>query len=195
MRRCLAALLMISGLVSCAAPPRAEGPADAVPADFAVDVAILLGPEADPPPLAHRRPGRLMLLPDGTLRYDPESDLGPNRRPGITRRLTAGEIAEVWDVAVAAGLTDADAADPMVNLQRVRPEPDGLVYHLEFAGDDRRWQFHRSGPVDAAEEDALSGFVRHLADLAWATDEPPRAVRALPLRYDFGPDPYARYRR
>ena len=39
-----------------------------------------------------------------------------------------------------------------------------------------------------------AALVRHLAGLAWATDLPQKRIRTIPRRYDFGPDPYARYR-
>ena len=36
--------------------------------------------------------------------------------------------------------------------------------------------------------------IRRLAALAWATDLPSNETFVAPIRYDFGPDPYARYR-
>ena len=41
---------------------------------------------------------------------------------------------------------------------------------------------------------SMRAFLRRLLALAWATDLPPEHRFAAPERYDFGPDPWSRYR-
>ena len=56
-------------------------------------------------------------------------------------------------------------------------------------GDGHRWaRTETLGGTDGA----LDRLVERLAGLAWAADTP--AAGAPPHRYDFGPDPYERYR-
>jgi len=45
------------------------------------------------------------------------------------------------------------------------------------------------------EDPRLRAAIRRIAALAWAADLPPDGVPRYPERYDFGPDPWARYRR
>jgi hypothetical protein len=46
----------------------------------------------------------------------------------------------------------------------------------------------------SAEATAEAALVRELAALAWANELPNDRVMVIPKRYDFGPDPYERYR-
>jgi hypothetical protein len=82
---------------------------------------------------------------------------------------------------------------------------------LECRRDGRDWivvhRFEVPAPASGDESDAeivakaeldedprLRAAIRRIAALAWAADLPPDGVPRYPERYDFGPDPWARYR-
>ena len=66
------------------------------------------------------------------------------------------------------------------------------VAHLD--ADGRPWTFVREREASAAPDPAVQQFARRLAAYAWAADYPIERLAETPRRYDFGPDPYARYR-
>ena len=83
-----------------------------------------------------------------------------------------------------------------------------MLQLLEFRRDDTDWMivdrfqvpesedFGRSGGSDPAVADnpRMRAALRAIAALAWASDVPPDDTIRFPERYDFGPDPWARYR-
>jgi hypothetical protein len=185
-------LLVLLLLTACASNPRRVDPLGVVPDDFSVDLTILARPEGA---RADQRTSRIMLESDGSLRYATGSGLGPNTVPPLVRRLDRGQMARVWDSASRAGLTDPASGDVDADLRRVNPpERRGSVWLLAITGETERWMFIRTAEGDAQPDAAIVSFGRELAILAWAPDERRLVAAVEPLRWDYGPDPWAAYR-
>ena len=91
-------------------------------------------------------------------------------------------------------MTDpADGREP-INADLIEPPRDGIAYVINIVGGDDRWMFLRAVSGEQQPDPACVSLVRRLALLAWATDLPEDRITVIPRRYDFGPDPYARYR-
>ena len=169
-------------------------PLSVVPEDLSIDVTILTGRGVHDQEQAHRRQGKMILLADGTL----HADWGPNvswgTRPGETRTLRREQSAELWALARQLGLADAASGEEPVNFGLIEAEKNELVYLLVFASQDDRWAFVRRQNVADPTDPSIATFVRAMAGLAWERDAVDAETHIEPLRYDFGPDPYARYR-
>lgn len=197
----MAALCLIS-LGGCASAPEAAGPeaglSNAPPVDFALDVTILAGPAVNPPNDSTLRQSRYVLLADGSLCYgsDPERTKGADWLPPITRILTTAQIGEVWSRAREGGLLDRQRADEPVNFKLVPPAVNiEVVYLADFTASGQRWNFVRRGTIDRTPDPALTQFITVLAQLAWADSQSSDDAPIMPKRYDFGVDPYSRYRK
>ena len=180
-------------------------PLGAAPTDFSLEVTVLTPP---PPPVtttapasqlasaAHLRQSRYVLFADGSLYQgdDAEHSKGADWLPPLTRVLTRRQVAEVWELSQQLGFTDPANANGATNFKLVPPPDDGHVTYLAtFRGWGRRWTFTRAS-AEAQPDAAMTQLVRDLAQLAWSSDLPPTAGYIMPKRYDFGSDPYARYR-
>ncbi|MDP6986884.1 MAG: hypothetical protein QGG74_02455, partial [Phycisphaerales bacterium] len=185
-------LLLTVLLTSCSATPQRVDPFGAVPDDFSVDLTILSRPEGD---RADRRTSRIVLEPDGSLRYLAKPGIGPNTLPPLVRRLDREHMARVWDSAARLGLTDPADADVEADLRRVKPPVRrGCVWLLVLTGDGDRWNFTRTADGDEQPDAAIVAFGRELGALAWAPDRETQIAEAEPVRWDYGPDPWAAYR-
>ena len=91
------------------------------------------------------------------------------------------------------------------NLGLLEPGDDEVIQILHFQRGGRDWTIvHRfeipedASPENAstfdAEEPRMRAAMRRMAALAWAWDVPPDDSIRFPERYDFGPDPWSRYR-
>ncbi len=179
-------------LTACSAAPKRIDPYAAVPDDFSVDLTILAQRQGD---RAHERTTRLMLEPDGALRFNSAPGLGPNTLPPLARRLDRQQVARVWDAAQRLGLTDVSQADPTIDLRRVQPPSRrGQVWLLTFTGDGDSWNFTKRANADDPTDQAMVAFARQLAALAWAPDRSDRDRAQMTARWDYGPDPWAAYR-
>lgn len=166
------------------------------PLDFSIDLTILEGDAVDPAPAAHRRHGRFVLRPDGMLCHSDDPEHGVDMLPDGVRLLTRRQMAETWTLVRELGLADPQSATPPSNPLFLTPAPEELLYLLTISGDSRRWMETKAVSDDAgAPPTAMDQLARHLSRLAWRPDEfevdRPVTIR----RYDFGPDPYERYRR
>ncbi len=206
-------------LAGCAAPPAAVS--DGVPEDGVIAAGVVVGPglareiqrhPEDWP--VHLRPGRAIILADGSLRADvgPTLDLGD--RPGISRHLRRAQLATLWRELDELGLGRPSAGNFTGNPKLLEPGRREVLQVLECRRDDQDWiVVHRfevperpsSLPesesesdvvqqAEMAEDPRLRAAIRRIAALAWAADLPPTGVPRYPERYDFGPDPWARYR-
>jgi len=191
-------LMVLLGSIACeSAPP--PGPGSPPPGDLAINATVLRGPGSPAPDRVERRGGRWLLLPDGSLRaeawLDPD---GPqpdhHRRPGVVRTLPEAEVAELWSLAGRLGLADPSRGQPAGNLRSIEPGVREIVQIIEFQGAGRAWAFVSRRPLASDSDPVLSAFIRALAERAWMPDEPAELAPAAAIRYDFGPDPYARYR-
>jgi len=210
--RCVILAVLFSAVLAavlpgCATPPPASGdPLAAAPEDFALEVVMRCdkemppappaptAPPAPPAPQVHQRPGRFIFLPDGSLQYA-DSSRPDGRMPERTRTLSRRQVAELWSLTRQLGLADPAAGHEPINLDLIQPPAGGVVYLIAVTGHDRRWMFIDAAAAGEAPDPASVAIVRHLAELAWVSDEPEGRVMIIPRRYDLGPDPYARYRR
>ncbi len=189
------ALALLLPLAGCVSPPESvSDPLAVVPVDFSLEVVVLSGPGAEGRPEAHLRPGEWILFADGALHHGTEAERSLRGLPPVARILSRREVAEVWTLARTLGLTNPARAEIPFNFDLVVAPPGRTVYLGCFTGDGDRWSYRRDIDLDRSAERGLTPLVRHLAGLAWATDLPQKHIRAIPRRYDFGPDPYARYR-
>jgi hypothetical protein len=181
----------------CAQQQRVSAdPLGSAPSDFSLEVTILTGEQAPPSSEAHLRQSRYVLFADGSLHYgeDAERAKGGDWLPPLTRVLTRRQVAEVWSVAQHLGFTDPEnAGSAAINFNLVKPPIDGVTHIAGFRAWGERWSFTQDATINQPDP-AMVRLVRDLARLAWASDQPKQAVRVMPKRYDFGPDPYERYR-
>lgn len=196
MRCGLLLAIWITGMAAgCAATrPASPDPLSAAPEDFTLEVVVRCGRGMPQSTEVHFRPGQFIFLPDGSLHYA----AGPpvkGRLAEQTRILSRRQVAELWSLTRQLGLADPDAGWEPVNFDLIEPPEDGLVYLIGITGDDQRWAFVDAAGAGEAPDPAAVQLVRHLADLAWASEQPPGRITIIPRRYDLGPDPYARYRR
>lgn len=192
----LALLTLAGGVTGCSNQPFRPD-ASAVPPALSINASVLRGEAAAPVLKVEERNGRWMLLPDGSLRAEApkaaeQTDHG--KRPGVVRSLRESEIAEIWSLAARLGLADPLAGDPVGNPRMLTPGPAELIQVIEFHAAGESWAFIARGPAEAGGDRVLGDFIRALADRAWMADEPPELLPSAAIRYDFGPDPYERYR-
>jgi hypothetical protein len=149
------------------------------------------------------RPARAIILPDGVLRADVGADLRVDDRPGVARHLYRSQLEDLWRGLDELGFGDPTVGDYDGNLGRLVPGDDEVIQILALQRGGRDWAIVRRfevppdlTPAEAADlEDArMRSAIRRLAALAWAFDDPPDDSIDFPERYDFGPDPWARYR-
>ncbi len=181
-----------AALCGCAAGRSAE-PAPAVfaaPADFALDVTVLAGPlwgSRDTPRGPFVRTGRYVLMCDGSLHFGPE----PRVFPPLRRVLEWDEVHDLWLLAVELGLMEPSHAAAPANPRLVEGGPGELIFVAIVTAGDERWMYERRAGATEPADPVMARFVDRLAALAWVG--PPHHWR--PQVEDFGPDPYARYRR
>jgi len=163
------------------------------PADFTLDVAIIKGPRTPDFTEAHLRQGHFILLPDGSLHHDSGRFVMWGQRPGRTRALYQQQVSDLWTIARSLGFTLPSNANFDGNPVLLEPGRGQILYIIAFAAAGERWTFVRRISEEVPPDPASVTLIRTLCDLAWSKDESDE--RFLPVRYDFGPDPYAGFRR
>tara|TARA_Y100000589_G_scaffold76440_5_gene70206 strand:+ start:84 stop:689 length:606 start_codon:yes stop_codon:yes gene_type:complete len=196
MRSCVLFSLVLLLAGGCASSGGAGAPAridpySGVPDDFSLDVTILAAQDGE---RAHLRSARYVLFPDGTLLHDAVPGRGPNTLPGFTRRLSSSQMSTLWSDIRQLGLGTPDGSDDVNNFRRVRRPKEGHVYLVAVTADGDYWNYTRAVAEGDQLDPALKTLLRELAGLAWAEDDRQREARTTPVRYDFGPDPYERFR-
>ena len=193
-------VLILGCLGGCASrQPVGGNPVGHVPIDFTIDAAVISGGRGEETRSAGEivpaelRSGRFVVFPNGDLHYA-AGDVRSNRgRPPITRRLSRDDLASLWSLCGQSGLV---AAPPFSVSEAgdVHPDSGEVVYiiTLNVNGEYRgvAQVYDRSTAPDSAE----GAIFRELAALAWANEMPAERTLVIPKRYDFGPDPYERYR-
>ncbi len=184
-------------------------PLGIAPTDFSIEATVMTGEGATLTNAAHLRQSRYVLFADGSLYFgeDVNREQGADWLPPLTRVLTRKQVADVWSLAKQLGFTDPNnAGGAAINFKMVRPGVDGVTQIVAFRGWGERCTFVHSwapkGDKEKADgeapsdqpDPAMTQLVRELARLAWASDTPPVEAVVMPMRYDFGPDPYARFR-
>jgi hypothetical protein len=195
-------LLLVAG--GCSAPPSGEGgagagadPLAAVPDDFSLDLTVRAGPEPQEGAVApdvSLRPGHYVVFCDGALHWAAGGAEPARRLPPQRRNLDQGQVAGLWSLLERLGYADPDQGAAPVNARLLDAAPGETVSVCVITGNGRRWALvSREGP-DQEPDPAMPRLIEHLDGLAWATSAgQPAAVG--PRRTEFGPDPYAKYRR
>ncbi len=188
--------VLLVQLTGCAVPPEfIPDPLGAAPMDFTLDVTILTGEDTNDRPEAQWRQSRYVLFSDGSLHYGADNERKADWMPDLARRLSRERVAEIWSLSQQLGFADPVNGDVPTNFMSISPASTEVVYLIAYTGSNRRWEFvRRTEPGNIADPASVT-LVRRLAMLAWADDQLSRERSLLPNRYDFGPDPYARYRR
>lgn len=186
-------------LLGCTAAVVPLGPGSEVPPDLAINATVIRGGSAPRADRVELRSGRWLLLPDGSLRATLEADPAaapPDHRvrPGVVRRLRDAEVEEIWRLAGRLGLADPANATISAPPASIDAGPRELVELIEFAGQGRSWAFLSRRPAASGGDPVLGQMIRALAERAWMADRPPELEPGAAIRYDFGPDPYDRYR-
>jgi hypothetical protein len=194
--RGLAGAVLLAGCQSQqpAPPGETSDVLAAAPADWTIDATVLAGGDVTPAPGTHLRPSRAVVFPDGSLHYGADPKRGVDWLPPLVRRLSREQMAQLWSQANQMGFDDAEGADDVGNEKLIAAGPTEIVHVLSFSGGGQRWAFVRRGSAVEPTDAATTAFIRTLAALAWAEDEPDHEAMIIPLRYDFGPDPYQRFR-
>jgi len=190
-------LMMTTAIPGCAGngerAPGAVDDLDRPPADFTLDVTILVGRRVPPQTEVERRQGHTILMSDGSLLHESGRSVDWNQRPGRTRMLYQQQVSDLWRIARELGFTNPANADFRGNPVLLQPERDETIYILDFRADGERWTFVRTFRGEEEPDPACVRLIRALADLSWTSDLSTERLR--PIRYDFGPDPYAGFRR
>ncbi len=192
-RRCAFAILILVGGCTTA-PEYAVDPLSGAPADFTIDLTILRITDGEQTLPVHLRPSRFVLFPDGSLHFGLDEDRSVDWLPLPRRALSRAQVAGLWSDVQQLGFADQAQADPLTNWNHLEPQADHVVYLLALTGHGKRWGFQRTIDVDGSPDSAIGALARRLAHLAWASDLPPTQSPIIPRRYDFGDDPYQRYR-
>ena len=187
-------VLFLPGCASQPNPTLADqgpDPLAHVPTDFEVEVRVLVGRKVPDQDRLERRPAHIVLLPDGSLHAAAGEHVVDGARPGLARVLYRHQVADTW--ALLERLDFIDAGAPPTGPIR-SPGSAEIVHVVEITADGKRNRIEKRIPPAGASS-ATTHLVRALGGLAWLRDEPPASSIVAPSRYDFGPDPWARYRK
>jgi hypothetical protein len=189
-----------------------------VPDDFTIDLTILPGVDARKHSEAHLAQGKYILFPDGSLHGDRGRGLGFLTRPARARTLSREAMSDLWlllqqtgfdaretpsdsnvgeglgteSIAVATAQTATQGAFSG-NPALLAPGPTEVLTILSVRSGGNATTYLRRTSAELPDP-ALTRVVRAIAGLAWASDVSSDGTDIQPIRYDFGPDPYLRYR-
>jgi hypothetical protein len=187
----LALVTAAAWVVGCqSAPPPAEG---RYPPDFALDVTVLRGRKAAERLTVEDMQAKYVLLPDGSLHADESPFIDISTRPGRARWLYDDQVQALWTLCRTLGFDDRSKANGPPNPDTLRVAAAERMTILTIRADGATWTWVRRALGDEAADPAVAKVVRTLAILAWIPDLTPDST--VPVRYDFGADPYEVYRR
>ena len=162
-----------------------------VPVDFQVDIQVLVGRRVEDTDRIERRAVHMVILPDGSLHAAQGDEVVPGSRPGLARVLYRGQVADVWDLLNQ--LSVIGHGEPPTGPVAA-PGSTEIVYVVEYTSNNERRRIVKRVPSKEKREGAETVLVRSVGALAWLRDVPIADSTIAPLRYDFGPDPWERYR-
>ncbi|MCL4210466.1 MAG: hypothetical protein HRU76_16005 [Phycisphaeraceae bacterium] len=182
-------------LTGCAGPrPGAGASPGVLPPDFSIDLTVLSSDADAATQPVHQRPSRYVVFPDGSLHVSFDPTVATTTFPPFVRVLRRSELDALWELLQRLDLSDLDAAEPVGDLRIMSAEPGGWSTSAVIQVNGRRAWVRQRSSAPGASDSPLNRLTRALAQLAWASDEPDLKQLRIPMRYDFGPDPYARYR-
>ena len=192
----VAAALAPAGLMGCSSPARARGgddPIGSVPSDLWVEVDVSPGRTVADRAKVEERRARFVLLPDGSLHGETDRVPEDRLRPARVRKLSREQMADLWGILASSGFTDPALADTRTNVKLLETTAGEILATLEVHADGERFAFVRRYTPGGEDQPALRRAIRAIASLGWASDEALAETAELPLRYDLGADPYARF--
>src|SRR5688500_12088776 len=164
-----AALLLLTlalALLSCASEQSngSGGIGSGMPDDFAITVSVLANPVDPDEANISRRPGRYVVLPDGTLRYGPDSvgTLGRVWLPPIVRTLSRDQMMQLWSLTQQVGLLDPSAGFEAKNLRLEPPPENEIVHSISLTAGERRWDVVKRAPHGGEPDPAIAQLLEHL---------------------------------
>ena len=166
-------------------------PLAGVPRDFQLDVQVLVGAKVEDRDRLERRRVHMVLLPDGALHAATGDEVIPGSRPGLARILYRDQVADLWALLKQGSFIGS--GEPVIGPVR-QPGAKEIVYIVEYTKDNTRRRIVERQLSKDARENATTMLVRSLGAMAWLRDRPIKDSTVMPIRYDFGPDPWARYR-
>ena len=181
---------LLLALAACAAPPEDTL---ATPNDFISDVTVLAGKGAEGRVEPWMRQGKMILFSDGTVLADLGPSVNGRTRPGQARMLYQRQVRQLWDLARQLGFADPEQANFAGNPDALEASDGELLYVLAFTAGGERWTFVRRFPVDKGPDEATGQWVKAMAEAALLRQLP--EGQNAPVRYDFGPDPYAWFKK
>lgn len=197
------ATLALASLPGCTSRPPAAAPTaqaattpDALgrlPDDLTIDITVLSGAELKTRSEAHIARSKYIVFPDGSLHGDRGRSIEVLTRPTRIRTLSRETLSDLWFLLDQTGFTQLAETGFSGNPALLAPSPSEVLTILTVRANGVSGTFLRRSPADATDP-AMTRVVRAVARLAWATDDPPLEATVQPIRYDLGPDPYARYR-
>lgn len=172
-----------------------------VPEDFTLDLRILtphtrsgIKPTSTETNVSsHIQPARILLFPGGLLHAETNGVHQATYLPPLVRRLNTRQIAETWSLLRQLGFAAPQSADTYINPRLIDYPAQGARYVLNLRAGHERWMYHRDVEPNA-ENPALQRLATYLSELAWLSPETAATMTIAPRNYDFGSDPYARYR-
>jgi hypothetical protein len=198
----VALAILSAALIGCASAsksdsggtaPIASDPAGTVPTDLWLELRVVPGSAVEDRVKIEERPARFVVLPDGSLHGEADRVPPDGIRPARIRRLAREQMADVWSTLTSLGFAEKSLSDVSGTPRLVEPARDEIVVTAEVHANGERLVFVRRYKPDSNDELAMRKLVRSIASLAWASDEALAESAELPLRYDLGPDPYARF--
>ena len=177
-------------LAACATPPPETL---ATPNDFISDVTVLAGKGAQDRTEPWMRQGKMILFSDGTMLADLGPSVNGRTRPGQARMLYQRQVRQMWDLAKQLGFGSPEQANFAGNPDALEPADGELLYVLAFTAGGERWTFVRRFPVAEGPDPATGQWVKAMAEAALLRERP--QGQTTPVRYDFGPDPYAWFKK
>lgn len=162
-----------------------------VPRDFQLDVRVLVGAKVEDRDRLERRQVHMIVLPDGALHAAVGDQVIPGSRPGLARVLYRDQVADLWVLLQQSSFIGS--GDPVIGPVR-QPGAKEIVYIVEYTMDNIRRRIVERQLSGDARGSATTVLVRSMGAMAWLRDRPIRDSTVMPIRYDFGPDPWARYR-
>lgn len=188
------AFACLSGLAGCGSKQAAAGVAFDAPPDFTVDLSVLNGEPKSGLRPAHERSARYVLTADGVLRASFGDDLTPADFPPFARTLTRDQLNAVWNVVAELRLDVPPEGDAVGNVMLVERRQGSVTWLAAITANGREAVARDVAPIGESPDPAIRALTRTLAALAFVGDAPDYSRMIVPIRYDFGPDPYAPYR-
>ena len=166
------------------------------PADFTLDYAQLAGDDVGTIRGVDARSARYVVLPDGTLHAGLSQSGDVSSLPPRVRTLSDSQMDRLWQLVGDLGLDESGSSE-VGNMQKVMELPGQMIDLVAITADDRIMKIGRTRSLTDAPDPRLKTLAKTLAVLAWMDDDVAsmRDRTQTVERYDFGSDPYQRYRK